>query len=374
MNLMKFFQIQPEYADSTVHQLTSTKDVTVPLALNNGKVICANEYNTGDLQCPGCNQVMYFRKQHKRRLSSVVCSVRCTFVHAHDTACESYEHKTAKKILASTLYLWTFTTAECSCGAKQTLQYGQTGTEEAAFGRFRLDVGVIKDENIIGCIEIYKTHRVDKEKKLYLDSKIEWVEVKAIDVLQAFQDKSYTLTTLWCSQTQCALCKGRKREKSERDAMFAEEYRMFEYKRKREKSERDAMFAKEYRMFEYNEITALRESTPLLTFGKHKGQSVAELSQDWSHFNIKDFWYVRYLAGYAGSKFYHKFHISKKIRETAQSVLEGSCIICEGQTDSSWKLLCTECWQIHRYSCLRCGKELKKNYSFCWDCKNRISQ
>ena len=325
---------------------------TVRCALNNEQIVRANEYISGDLECPGCNHAMYFRKKHKRTLSNTVCNVRCTFVHTNKTVCESYEHKTAKKIIAFTLPLWKFITGEClTCGVKQILQFNQCGVEEATFGRFKLDVGVMTSSNIVGCIEIYKTHRVDKEKKQHLDSTIKWVEVKAADVLQAFQSKSYTLESINKACARCALCEEKQREKSERDLMSNEEWRAWEY----------------------NKIMTFRETTPLLTFGKHKGQSVIELSMGWDHFDLKDWWYVRYLAGYAGSKFYKNgFPIPRRVREQAQAEMEGSCIICEGWTDDSWKKLCTDCWRIHRNTCLRCGKYLKKNYSFCWDCNNNI--
>lgn len=345
MNILKYFKPKT----NVVHQVKSTKNRSVSIALNNGKVICADDYSSGDLQCPGCKQEMYFRKQHKRNLSRMVCDVRCTFVHAHD-ACESYEHKTAKKIIASTLYMWTFITGECSCGAKQTLRFGQTGTEEAAFGRFKLDVGVIQDENVIGCIEIFQSHRVDEEKKLYLNSRIKWVEVRAVDVLIAFREKKYTLNSVNVFTIQCESCKGKKREESERRAMHDEEKRMIEY----------------------NKIMLMRKTTPVLNFGKHRGQSVLELSQRWWHIDVRDFWYVRYLAGYAPSKFYN-FPIPKNIREQAQEALKGFCIICEKRTYYKWNILCSDCWHIHRYKCLRCGKQLNKNYSFCWACKNIIS-
>ena len=343
MKTTEYSQYQSEDAND-VHE-------KLPFALNNGTMIRADEYTSGNLECPGCKQAMYFRKRHKRKLSSMICNVRCTFVHANKTSCESYEHRTAKTIIASTLPLWNFTTSECStCGVAQTLRFSQGCVEETPFGRFKLDVGVVDNTNIIGCVEIYKSHRVDAEKKQHLDSTIEWVEVKAVDVLDAFLNKQYTLESLNKTYICCASCKERKREESERSRMQDEEWRTQEY----------------------NEIMQMRKSM-ILPFGKHRGQSVAELVGGWGFFEVKDWWYLRYLAGYAGSKFYHDhFPIPKRIQDEAQTQLRGSCLICEEECDSSWKLLCTGCWRTHRGRCLRCDAYVKPTYTFCCKCKNKM--
>ena len=344
METAECFQGPPEGADDVHGKL--------PFALNNGMLIRADEYTSGSLICPGCKQAMHFRKRHKRKLSSMICNVRCTFVHENQTSCESYEHRTAKAILASTLPLWSFTTSECStCGVTETLRFGQGGVEETPFGRFKLDVGVMDNENIIGGVEIYKTHRVDAEKKEYLDSTIEWVEVKAGDVLHAFQNKDYTIKSLNKTHICCAVCEERKREASERGMMQNEEWRTHEY----------------------NVIMQMRKTTTVLPFGKHKGQSVAELAGGWGYFQLKDWWYLKFLAGYAKSKFYRNcFPIPKKIREQAQTELQGSCLICQNECYSSWKLLCTKCWKIHRGRCIRCSSRIKSTHTMCWFCKHKI--
>lgn len=323
----------------------------IPFALNDGNLIHADEYLGGKLKCPGCSQALYFRKRHKRKLSHMVCNVRCTFVHANKTLCETYEHKTAKKIIASTLPSWTFIVSECTCcSTVQTLQYDHSGVEEVAYGPFRLDVGVLQSTRIVGCVEIYKSHRVDPEKKHYLNLRIPWVEVRAFDVLQNFHNEHYTLESLHKKNIVCSSCEERKREEAERNLMHYEESRTQEV----------------------CEIMKLRKSTPVLTFGKHKGQSVIELGSDFLHFELKDWWYLRYLAGYAHSRFYtNHFPIPRDIRAEAQRQLKGSCIICEEECDD-WKTLCTDCWRIHRNKCCRCGRYVKNAYTFCWNCNKMI--
>ena len=50
-------------------------DCNLPLALQYGKIITPNEYMIGLLSCPGCNETMYFRKKHKRKLDEMECNV-----------------------------------------------------------------------------------------------------------------------------------------------------------------------------------------------------------------------------------------------------------------------------------------------------------
>jgi len=353
----------------------------VSVAVNNGRLITADEYNTGPLECVGCNQPMYFRRQHKRKLNNKECNVRCTFVHKNENICESYQHKAAKKIIASTLSSWKFIIEKCmSCETEKILQYTQyNGIEEASFHEFKLDVGVLHLKHIIGAVEIYHTHRVDEYKKQKLDSLIKWVEVDASDVIRAFQCKKYTIESLNKVYKKCKTCLqhdlDKIREEHEREMMSNEDLRTKKQlsEETKERAERSLMQHEEYRTEEYNKIMQLRKYSPMLTFGKYRGQCVSELCGGFSYFDTRNWWYLRYLAGYANSKFYqNRFPIPKRIKDAAQKTFRHSCILCKEQVWEDWKLLCTNCWINQKNSCLRCDKYVKGNYTFCWSCNNKI--
>ena len=134
------------------------------------------------------------------------------------------------------------------------------------------------------------------------------------------------------------------------------------------------MQQEEWRTEEYRDIMDKRRwSKTVLTFGKYKGMCVDELSGGFQYFDTKDWWYLRYLAGYARSKFYkNHFPIPKIIRDTAQEYMKNECILCEEYILEDWKLLCTSCWRENKNSCLRCDRYIKGTYTFCWDCNKKI--
>ena len=326
----------------------------VPLALHNDTIITPIEYTSRPIECVACNQEVYFRKQHKRNRNGMVYNVRCTFVHKSISNCESYEHRTAKKIIATTLSLWKFAIEKCHrCQTETTICFQQdTGVEEASFGSMKLDVGVYEggheSKHIIGAVEIYKTHRVDKEKKRKLDDHIKWVEVDASDVIEAYQHKKFTLNCLHKTYRKCDKCR-----------------------------ERLEMEEEEGRMKEYNSIIQYRllNKEGVLKFGKYKGQHLDELAGGFSYFETRDHWYLRFLAGMANKKWYASgFPIPKVIKEKAKEYLTEYCLLCENNKQYEWQKLCTTCWLEHKNTCLRCEKYVRGNHIFCWECNKKINE
>ena len=348
------------------------------VAENDGKLITAEEYRAGPLKCIGCNETMYFRRKHKRKMNNTEFHVRCTFVHKNENVCESYQHKTAKKIIATTLPLWKFTFEECTrCNAKKVVQFKHNNAiEEVSFYKFKLDVGIFFNKNVIGAVEIFHTHRVDEEKKLYLDSNILWVELSASEVVDCFQQKDFNIHSLNKNKL-CATCKqndlDKINEQKERKRMANEDIRTKQ--KSNEKNERLLMQDEDNRTQEYNEIMLNRKYTStVIPFGKYQGSCVYELLGGFLFFHTEDRWYLRYLAGYARSKYYLNDRIPKTIKYLAQKEFrdEMCCILCKDYVGSSWKLLCTNCWMNHKNSCLRCNDFVKGNYTFCWECNKQI--
>jgi len=72
---------------------------------------------------------------------------------------------------------------------------------EWAYGSYRLDVALLKDEKVIGAIEVFVTHEANEEKIEYLDKQgLAWVEIKAT---QSF----YSSPTAWTTETPLKLKK-----------------------------------------------------------------------------------------------------------------------------------------------------------------------
>ena len=94
------------YRSQVKHQFQS-------VAENDGKLIIAEEYKAGPLKCIGCNETMYFRRKHKRKMNNTEFDVRCTFVHKNENI-EKLSTQNSKKIIATTLSLWKFTFEECT--------------------------------------------------------------------------------------------------------------------------------------------------------------------------------------------------------------------------------------------------------------------
>lgn len=363
------------YRSQVKHQFQS-------VAENDGKLITAEEYKAGPLKCIGCNETMYFRRKHKRKMNNTEFHVRCTFVHKNENVCESYQHKTAKKIIATTLPLWNFTFEECTrCNAKKVVQFKHNNAmEEVSFHKFKLDVGIFFNEHVIGAVEIYYTHRVDEEKKLHLDSSILWVELSASEVIDCFQRKDYNIQSLNINKL-CAHCKQKDldkiTEKKERRQMMNEDVRtkLKTKEKTNQKREIKMMQYEDDRTKEYNGIILLRKySRSILTFGKYNGACVSELLRRFRFFKTRDLWYLRYLAGYARSKYYKNDRIPNRIKYFAQLEIKYSiiCMLCENYLENVKNLLCTSCWVDHQNSCLRCDRYIKSNYTFCYQCHLEI--
>lgn len=355
-----------------------------PVAENNGKLICAAEYRAGPIKCIGCNETMFFRRKHKRKMNNTEFNVRCTFVHKNENVCESYQHKTAKKIIATTLPLWVFTFETCKrCDAKKKVQFkNNKAAEEVSFHKYKLDVGIFFNTNVVGAVEIFHTHRVDKEKKMHLDSCILWVEVCAAEVIDCFQRKDYHIKSLNMNKL-CADCKQKDleeiQEEKERKQMTHEDLRKnLRLKEKANQNKEIKMMQYEdERTKEYNEIMLLRkESRCIITFGKYQGACILELLRRFRFFKTRDLWYLRYLAGYAKSKYYKNSRIPKKIMYFAQLQMKYNifCVLCESFREHfDYKhLLCIYCRLQNRNRCFRCDISIKLNYTFCYQCHLKV--
>ena len=356
-----------------------------PVAENDGKLITADEYTSGSLKCIGCNEIMFFRKKHKRKMNNREFDVRCTFVHKNENVCESYQHKTAKKIITTTLPLWKFTYETCTkCDAKKTVQFKHNqGKEEVSFHKYKLDVGIFFENNVVGAVEIFHTHRVDEEKKLFLDSCILWVEIYASEVINCFQRKNYHIESMNMFKL-CARCKqkkvDRRNEEKERRQMDDEDSRKkLRIKEKEtQKKETRRMQYEDERTKEYRKIMLLRKNSKcIITFGKYQGACISELYRKFRFFKTRDFWYLRYLAGYAKSKYYYQFDgIPSKVKYYAQLQIKYGifCMECKSilKPNNVLNILCNSCWLDHKNSCIRCSRYIESKYMFCYQCHLKI--
>lgn len=130
---------------------------------------------------------------------------------------ESPEHFEAKMLINDNIEKWVF---KCRCNYCKTnrgnIQFkGFTATPEVITSSFeknyKVDIGVFKEKELFGAIEIVKTHFCTKEKKNTLSKNFNRfaLEVDAIEVIQAAKNDKWVLYPIWTGMNDCKnICSG----------------------------------------------------------------------------------------------------------------------------------------------------------------------
>lgn len=355
---------------------TESSDITMKWAsLPNGNVISPAAYellkDSPSLKCVVCEEKVHFRKSHKRCRNGIQRSVQSHFVHNSSSvhSGESVEHMAAKKAIVNTENL-IFRFKCVGCNSYVRIHISGTPQEEVIFGNYRLDVGYVdKSNKVVGAVEIYKTHRIGREKeKCLTESNIAWCEVSAEEVLNNVHQNSSTIDVMQCAiaDARCEVCVQQielERKKAEaftakkeaRNAMKAKSFinhwqnasnlsDMEHY----ELCEKICVLLKErYDITTQVEDVEDRLLNPegTLTFGKFCGRHLCQLMCDDKES------YVRWIAGYTGRRVGNRPQENDsltpiKLRNFARDLLKGTCLRCFEATGEDWKQWCHSCYRI----------------------------
>ncbi len=167
----------------------------------------------GPFTCVECNQRLILKKGEIKAAH---------FAHEADSVCkgESVYHKAAKRIISTHLKSFMFMEVCKGCQvimhnvAKMEYEFHKhTAAEEYAFGKYRLDVGVLNEQGVVvAAIEVFHTHAVDADKyNTILAYNVPVIEVGAKEVINAYESQSFLLT--FHVHKYCKVCTEQQRVK-----------------------------------------------------------------------------------------------------------------------------------------------------------------
>ena len=363
-----------------------------------------------NLTCYDCNSQLYFRTGHTRMVCGVSVPVRACFCHSprvgnlEHTGCngESALHLAAKHKIQMNPTMQFAT--ECST-CKTLVLIGVNPAPdctrvmlEFAFQRYRLDVAFVDTQTneVVGCVEVFVSHRVDNDKVRALTSaNLPWCEVDANHVLNAQVGNPLTVIGCGLPHFVCASCRDRaQQEKHEREVQaralaisqfnqnfetWKELFKTLQAKVDEEKrvimtrlvqligdeklmflktsdtsTEGDTEFFPEPKRMRtevsQEQIQAVVESISqpelIIPFGKYAGSTLQNVLRI-------DFGYIVWLAGFERTRENGKSrptcarvqHTNVRLRSLARKAIEGYCFRCgDAIQGPSWRTWCRDCY------------------------------
>jgi hypothetical protein len=170
-------------------------------------IIFASEYKGGNISCFECEEQLSYVSQHTRNGKPVMAFFR----HQANSSCsgESAEHKIAKALIVKQSKSIRFIAICPECKKRHPIIMEGEYTEELPWKKYRFDVGVRakEDGEIIAAIEVFHTHAIEEDKIKDLDSaKIPWCEVRAKDVIEAYEISHDEISILRMNNSLCPGC------------------------------------------------------------------------------------------------------------------------------------------------------------------------
>lgn len=357
-----------------------------------------------NLTCYGCNEPLSFVKAHQSTRNGIKHNVNSFYRHragsrAHCSS-ETLAHKAAKHALYSHKEKWKFYS---HCGMCHNMiriemcNHDDTFDQEVTWKQYKLDIGIKREEHIIGAIEVLVTHASTAEKLCDLtDDDIAWCEVHAHRVLDAVEKNTFEVEVAKCAVQICDHCieKEKKRVMQELDRELmrsAEDANMLRRKRQciiekatlqwrqmtpteshnddqkkwisLTQSVQEAVAKKAAELGLYAEDASAHANDILygqqiLKFGKHKGRTLSSVQED-------DWPYLLWLAGYNfgrmddrgkperriagnGTNF-----ITSEIETEAKDIIQGLCFNCQNDIydfdQQPWRTWCKRCYAELKY-------------------------
>lgn len=209
-------------------------DVQTKEVVSINTAISGREYAC--LECTGaCGLV----KEHSRNINGVSHQVRSHFRHntsnasaggSSSSGCqgESADHLAAKYFVAKHHERLEFKVDchTCKSPVRVYMPRDSTWSTEVTFRKFKLDVGIEKDDAVLGGVEIFKTHRCTGGKCASLtDGGLAWIEVEAKNILSlvdkvnssAGETSRFTVNGYRCAVDHCQSCRDKAAQESSSD-------------------------------------------------------------------------------------------------------------------------------------------------------------
>jgi hypothetical protein len=358
-----------------------------------------------NLKCYGCNEPLSFVKAHQSTRNGIKHDVKSFYRHLAGLrphcSSETLAHKAAKHALEIHKEKWNF---YFPCGIchnpiriEMCNQY-DTIDQEVTWKQYKLDIGIKREDHVIGAIEVLVTH-TSTASKLYdlTNDDVAWCEVHAHRVLDAVKKNTFEVEVAKCAVQICDHCieKEKKRVFQELDRELmrsAADASMLRQKRQciiqKATSQWQQMTPTESHndeqkkwilLTQYVQKSVITKASELglctedasthagelldgeliLHFGKHKGRTLLSLQkEDWP--------YLLWLAGYNfgtmndrgkaekrvatnGSKF-----ITNELETEAKNIVQGLCFNCQGDIcdfdKQPWRTWCKRCYAQLRYN------------------------
>lgn len=199
----------------------------VPAARQGGVVVFPQtaDKSKGEFTCLGCKKVVYLKKGK---------IYRAHFAHAPNVMCnESIMHLATKEWIASLASNTDFKIiATCACKQTHTVIRGQsdwTGHTEVSClkNKYRMDVAFSEKGRVVGCVEVFFTHRAGQLKLNEIEGSHGWslpaVEVESVDLLETnFPVIFYCMnkkTCILCTRKRLSMKKIQYQERNNRKAL-----------------------------------------------------------------------------------------------------------------------------------------------------------
>lgn len=149
-----------------------------------GPVVASDGIDGTTYTCYACSKIMFIRRAHKRKRNGFEHNVRSYFFHKTGSTCrgEGVEHLAAKDAIVVGDHEFVMPCRQCN--QQMVIDISGDKSTEVTWRDFRLDVGVKRDDVVIGAIEVLCSHAVDDPKAQALtEGGLAWCEVRARDVL-----------------------------------------------------------------------------------------------------------------------------------------------------------------------------------------------
>ena len=361
-----------------------------------------------NLTCYGCDESLSFVKAHESSRNGIKHRVNSFYRHRPGvqtrTSCcsETIEHKAAKHALRVNGQKWRFFYPCGMCQNPIPIEVcddeRNTFDEEVAWKQYKLDIGIVREGNVFGAIEVLVTHAstADKLDKL-TENDIAWCEVHAHRVLDALENNTFEVEVAKCAIQICDVCiqkeKTRVFQELDRELMrSAADEKMLQRKRQRIIQDARAQWQQMTPTESHDDqqqkwilltqciqkavITKASElglctdqasahaddvldGELILKFGKHKGRTLSSIQED-------DWPYLLWLAGYnfgsmddrgkaerrcagKGTNF-----ITNEIEMEANKIVQGSCFNCQDEifdyAKQPWRTWCKRCYAQLKYN------------------------
>ncbi len=179
------------------------KNIQISIAYdeNRNDILIDNALKDKIYRCYDCNDILIVKNGKK---------IAKHYAHKSLNTCngESWQHIFCKKIIGKYLNNLKFK-SDCNNCKKRTIKtfVNNIPKEEYAYNNFKIDVGILDEENELkGCIEIFHTHKTEESKcKNIVFNQFKYFEVKTKELISKYKEIKEGKTSIMCENTELCL-------------------------------------------------------------------------------------------------------------------------------------------------------------------------